>query len=176
MWEGNEMAWRVFFDAYVDRLCRYLLVVTAGNEEVTREVLQATLIRLARHIKPFGQEEVFWSWLTVVARSAFADETRKRRRYLSLLDRFTRQASGRAEETAEPQAQERLETLLEEQLQALPPEEQELIEQKYFAGHSVRQLAQDLGTTEKAIESKLSRIRRRLKEAVLAQLNDESQS
>ena len=58
-----------------------------------RGALQGALVRVTRHIKVFRDETAFWSWLTVLARSAFADETRKQRRYFSFLDRFTRHAS-----------------------------------------------------------------------------------
>jgi DNA-directed RNA polymerase specialized sigma24 family protein len=40
----------------------------------------------------------------------------------------------------------------------------------------VREIAAELQTTEKAVESKLSRIRRKLKDAVLAELNHEPQT
>jgi len=75
---GDEAAYRQFYDAYFDRLLRYLLVVTGGNEEAAREALQLALVRVVRHVKTFETEEKFWSWLTVLARSAFADESRKR--------------------------------------------------------------------------------------------------
>jgi DNA-directed RNA polymerase specialized sigma24 family protein len=45
--------------------------------------------------------------------------------------------------------------------------------QKYFAHQSVREIAIALQTTEKSVESRLSRIRRRLKDAVLSQLKNE---
>ena len=90
MARGDESAYRTFYEAYFHRLFRYLLVVTAGDEDAAREALQATLVRVVRHIKPFREEGVFWSWLTVLARSALSDQTRKRRRYLAFLDRFTR--------------------------------------------------------------------------------------
>ena len=54
------MAWRTFYDAYFDRLWRYLLVVAAGNEDAAREALQATLIRVTRHIKVFRNKETFF--------------------------------------------------------------------------------------------------------------------
>jgi len=57
----------------------------------------------------------------------------------------------------------------------LPPDERDLVEQKYFAQRAVREIANELQTTEKAVESKLSRVRKKLKDAVLADLNDESQ-
>jgi RNA polymerase sigma-70 factor (ECF subfamily) len=176
MTEGNEMAYRMFFDAYFNRLWRYLLVVAAGNEDTARETLQATLIRVARHIKPFRDETVFWSWLTVLARSAYKDETRKRRRYFSFLDRFTSHTAVALDNSAVTDADGRLEVLLSGQIALLPTDEQKLIVQKYSAHRSVRELADEMQTTEKAIESKLSRIRQKLKAAALAQLNDESGS
>jgi RNA polymerase sigma-70 factor (ECF subfamily) len=176
MTEGNEMAYRTFFDAYFNRLWRYLLVVAAGNEDTARESLQATFIRVARHIKPFRDETVFWNWLTVLARSAYKDETRKRRRYFSFLDRFTTHAAVTSDNSAMTDADGRLEVLLSGQIASLPPDEQKLIEQKYFAGRSVRELAEEMQTTEKAVESRLSRIRHKLKTAALAGLNDESRT
>jgi len=170
------MAWRTFYDAYFDRLWRYLLVVAAGNEDVAREALQGALVRVTRHIKVFRDENALWSWLTVLARSAFADETRKRRRYFSFLDRFTRHAVLENEIRKDNHADDRLRVLLAQHVALLPPDEQRLVDQKYSAHCSVREIADEMQTTEKAVESKLSRVRKKLKDAVLAELNHESRS
>jgi RNA polymerase sigma-70 factor (ECF subfamily) len=174
MTEGDEMAWRAFYDAYFDRLWRYLLVVAAGNEDTAREALQATLIRVARHVKVFRDENVFWSWLTVLARSAFTDETRKRHRYFAFLERFTRRAEIENSVGNDGEADKQLWTLLEQNLASLSPDERRLVEQKYFARRAVREIANDRQTTEKAVESKLSRVRRKLKDAILAGLKNEN--
>jgi RNA polymerase sigma-70 factor, ECF subfamily len=170
---GDESAYRTFYDAYFERLSRYLLVVTRGDEEAMREALQATFVRVVRHVRVFPNDTVFWSWLTVLGRTALADQTRKRRRYLAFLDRFTEAA--RVEQTlAKPDpASTDLLAHLEQNLAVLPFEERELLERKYFARESVRQIAADLQTTEKGIESRLVRIRRRLKAALLQSLKHE---
>src|ERR1035437_2339368 len=170
---GDEMAYRAFYHAYFDRLSRYLLVVAAGNEDAMREALQGSLMRVVRHIKVFQSEDVFWSWLRVLARSAFSDETRKRRRYFSFLERFTRHAAVENDGTSDNRMDERLRNLLERHVASLPPDERKLIEQKYFVRRAVREIAGELQTTEKAVESKLSRIRCNLKDAGLAELNHE---
>jgi RNA polymerase sigma-70 factor (ECF subfamily) len=172
MRNGDEMAWRAFSVEYFSRLWRYLLVTTAGDEDLARESLQAALARVARHIKEFGDEAVFWSWLTVLARTACADERKKRRRYRAFLDRFR---VGADEPPDAADADERLNALLGRHLAALPPDERELIEQKYFQHRSVAEIAAGNNATEKAVESKLSRIRRKLKEAALQDLNDETE-
>jgi RNA polymerase sigma factor (sigma-70 family) len=172
---GDETAYRIFYDAYFDRLLRYLLVVTGGNEETAREALQLTLVRVVRHVKTFGSEEKFWSWLTVLARSALADESSKRRRYFAFLDRFTRHQETRPAAMDNGEADERLRALLESKLAALPQDERQLVERKYILRQSVREIADGQQTTEKAVESKLSRVRRKLKVAILTGLKNEQQ-
>jgi RNA polymerase sigma-70 factor (ECF subfamily) len=163
---GDDMAYRTFHEAYCVRLSRYLLVVTAGNEEAMREALQETYRRVAKHVRVFSDEAVFWSWLTVLARSAFVDEGRKRRRYLAFLDRFRHHAAiAPAMWDGDP-----LGEALERNLACLPVDERSLLESKYFERQSVSAIASQLQTTEKAIESRLTRIRQKLKAAVLADL------
>ena len=166
------MAWRIFYNAYFDRLWRYLLVVSGGREDDAREALQSALVRVARHIKMFPDEHFFWGWLTVLARSAFADETKKQRRYLSFLDRFSGHSVVRFDGAANLQSDDQLKNLLERHVALLPPDERTIVEQKYFAHRSVRQIAEEQQTTEKAVESKLSRIRKKLKDVMLAELNE----
>jgi RNA polymerase sigma-70 factor (ECF subfamily) len=170
---GNEDAYRKFYDAYFDRLARYLLVVTSGNEEVMRDVLQATFVRVVRSIKVFPDDTQLWRWLTVIARNAFHDETRKHKRYFAFLDRFTRHARTEQEvNAAEPS--DPLQSLLESAVALLPADERLLVERKYFERRSVRDIAAELEITEKAVEARLVRVRRKVKEVVLTALKDES--
>jgi RNA polymerase sigma-70 factor (ECF subfamily) len=176
MTKGDEMAYRLFYDEYFERLRRYLLVVTSGNEDTTREALQSALLRVVKHIRKFSTETEFWGWLTVLARTALFDQTRKRKRYWSFLERFTRHAE--SERTADVQSDHdtKLLSLLERNLATLPSEEKQLLESKYIDGASVRQIADDFQISEKAIESRLLRIRRKLKAALLENLKHESSS
>lgn len=173
MAHGDEAAFRAFFDAYFDRLFRYLLVVTGGDETAAREALSAAMVRVARHVKPFDTEAQFWGWLTVLARTARADEAKKQRRWFAFLEKFSRQAETESVARNDGEADGRLRELLEQSVEALPPDEKELIAQKYFTSHSVREIAATRQTTEKAVESKLSRVRRKLKDGILAGLKDE---
>lgn len=163
------MAYRAFHKTYFPRLSRYLLVVTAGDEDAMREALQETYRRLVKHIRVFSNESVFWSWLTVLARTALADQRRKHRRYLAFLDRF-----GRHEASAAPTSDgDPLSEALEHHLEDLPDDERALLEWKYFEHESVASIARRLQITEKAVESRLGRIRQKLKAAVLAELKHE---
>ncbi len=170
---GDESAFREFYEAYFDRLLRYLLVVAGGNETAAREALAAALVRVVRHVKPFDAEEKFWSWLTVLARTALADESKKQRRWFAFLERLSRHAETENAGADGDVADERLRTLLDKNLSSLPPDERELVSQKYFLRRSVREIADTQQTTEKAVESKLSRVRRKLKEALFDELKNE---
>ncbi len=170
---GDETAYRTFHEAYYPRLARYLLVVTHGDEEAAREALQATFIRVVRHIKVFHDEVHLWNWLTVLARTAFADQRRKRSRYLAFLDRFTEYARTEAAVAENGQADSRLLAALDVSVRRLPTEERELVERKYFDQESVRNIAESLQASEKAVESRLARVRHKLKDALLATLKHE---
>jgi RNA polymerase sigma-70 factor (ECF subfamily) len=170
---GDETAYRTFHEAYYFRLNRYLLVVANGDEDAAREALQATFVRVVRHIKVFHEETRFWNWLTVLTRTAFADQRRKRSRYLAFLDRFTEHKRTEAVGTENGQADARLLAALESSVRSLPADERELVEQKYFGRESVRAIAESLQTTEKAVESRLGRVRRKLKDALLTALKHE---
>lgn len=173
MSKGDEMAYRVFHDAYFGRLLRYLLVLARGDEEAAREALQLAFVRVVRHIKTFRREDVFWSWLTVLARSAFADENRKRRRYFSFLEKFVSHSEAGSAFQSNGEADEELRELLERQMASLPDDERRLMARKYVEHRAVREIAAEMQTTEKAVESKLSRVRRKLKDAVLSGLKNE---
>jgi len=170
---GDENAYRQFHEAYCQRLYRYLLVVAAGNEDTAREVLQATFIRVVRHIKRFDDEAPFWNWLTVLARTTFLDQTRKQRRYVAFLDRFTRHAHQEIPGSQNGEADTQLLALLEHNLAVLSDEERELVERKYYQRLSVREIAIADQCTEKAVESRLTRARQKLKAGLLRQLKHE---
>ena len=173
MRSGEEAAYREFYDAYYNRLLRYLLVVAAGDEEAAAEALEGALLRVVRYIKLFATEEAFWSWLTVLARSAFNDHSRKHRRYLAFLDRFAVHARLQQSGPASTETEHRLQSALDAALAALPADERQLLEWKYFAHCSVRDIAGELQASEKAVESRLVRIRGRLKALLVAELRHE---
>ncbi len=87
MSRGNEAAFHEFYNLYFNRLLRYLIVITNGQEEIAREAVQLTFMRVARHVRKFDSETAFWNWLAVLARRCAVDELRRNRRQ-HLLARF----------------------------------------------------------------------------------------
>jgi RNA polymerase sigma-70 factor, ECF subfamily len=159
--KADEEAYREFHDLYSHRLFGYLFVLCRGNEEQAREILQQTLIKVARYIRVFDDEEIFWKWQTALARSCWIDETRKRNRYLAALERLWKRNSH--QDLAHDAA---LDELAERAIEFVSEEDRVILKQKYFDGLSVREIAEACGATEKAVESRLTRARARMKEMI----------
>jgi len=178
MASGDENAYRTFHEAYFQRLYRYLLVVAAGDEDAAREAVQSTFLRVVRYIKPFDEETRFWNWLAVLARTALADQRRKGGRYRAFLERFIGHARTETQITpgSDGQADAQLLAALEERVRRLPADERDLVQRKYFARDSVRDIAASLQITEKAVESRLTRVRLKLKSEVLSGLKHEART
>ncbi len=173
--QNDEAAYREFYHAWSGRLWRYLVVATHGDEHLARDALQATMLRVVRYIRVFHDGDTFWSWLTVLARTALADQRKTQSRYRAFLERL-----GLFVETAHfasdgiiSDRHERLHELLVSAVANLPSEERELIESKYYRGQSVRALAEHLHLSEKTVESRLTRLRQKLKDTVFSALRHE---
>jgi len=164
---GEEDAFREFQSQYFDRLYRFLLVVTHGDETQAREALQETMLRVARYIRNFDDENALWNWLKAIGRNAARDAGRKQRRYSFLLERFTQSGQSAAPSVKQ---EDSLAAALEESVGELESCDRLLIEGKYLDGQTVKELAAEMGLTEKAVESKLFRLRRQLREGILKKL------
>jgi RNA polymerase sigma factor (sigma-70 family) len=173
MSRGDEAAFHEFYKLYCNRLLRYLFVVAGGQEEIAREALQLSFVRVARHVRRFDSEAAFWNWLAMLARNCVVDEIRKRNRYQGLLSRLFRQRPANAD-LKSIDADARFAELVQDGLASLPNDERILLERKYFEGEAMRQLADEWQMTEKAMESHLLRVRRKLKNAVLDRLKNET--
>lgn len=167
---GDEAAFDAFYELYSARLYRLLLVVTSGDEETAREVQQVVMIKAARKFKVFAGDAELWAWLSQVARNAFVDHIRK-------LARHSGQASLDAVTPClnfeESRADEQLIEWLEQGLAELHPEDRELIELVYSQGRAQKDLAAESGKTVKSIESKLARLRQKLRKTVLQRIRHE---
>jgi len=166
---GDEAAFREFHSLYFDCIYQFLLVVSRGEVHAAQDALQETMLRVVRHAREFDDEDVFWSWLKAIARNAARDGGRKHRRYLAVLEKFAfwRGDVDAPRATAE---EDTLRSLLREELGVLPPADRFLVEGKYLRGSTVLELATETGLTEKAVETRLVRLRRLLAANLLEKL------
>lgn len=157
MRKGDEDAWREFHRRYFDFLRCY--VSSRGTRPSdTGDVVQQIYLRIVRHIKPFEDFQNLEQWLRCVARCEIIDSGKKRHRRMALMERYQHWVENRHSQPL-PQGES-----VEELLFGLSPDDQSLIRRYYVEGWSHRELAERCQSTPKAIESKLARIRKRIKD------------
>ncbi len=166
---GDEAAFTQFYDRYSMRLYRYLLVLARGNEREAREVLQTVVVKLAKGFKTFDEERRLWGWLASVARNSYVDLCRAQRRD----QRFVPLESHQPELAEGTDEERQLSESLHQALGQLTAEEQELMQAAYMDKRPLQELADDSGQTYKAVESRLTRLRRKLKTKLLNHLRHE---
>ncbi|MGO8679205.1 MAG: RNA polymerase sigma factor [Limisphaerales bacterium] len=169
---GDAAAFSRFYDLYSFRIYKYLLVLAHGEEHEAQEVCQLVLIKLAKRFRMLEDEEQLWAWVRAVARNAFLDQCRARRRRdqaLSIEATPLRPDTGDA-------AEHRLSELVRDALAGLAPEDRELLQAAYVDERPLRELADASRLTYKAIESRLGRLRQKLREKLLHLLSHEHES
>lgn len=173
---GDEEAFHLLYDHYYLRLYRYLLVASYGNEVMAQDAVQESMIRVARKIRPMQSEEDFWRWLTTVARNVLRDQARRQSRYFGMLNRLADWFSFKPDmippSSSEEDLDQKYQRILKQTIQSLPERDRVLMTQKYFENQSVKQIAETLGMTPKALESKLTRLRKSIKKEMLNQLKE----
>ena len=170
--DGDEEAFGWLYDQYCDRLFRYLVVITRGDESLARDLLQTTMTKVARAVKPFSSESHLWHWLALIARNTHLDHLRKQSRSLQFVPLLVEDGPDfPLTETLDQDST--LLHALETCLPSLPDDDRELLEAAYAEGLTHQALAAKHDVSAKAIESKLARVRRRLREAILKHLHHE---
>ncbi len=152
--KGSESAWRIFHDHYSHRIAAFIHQHT-NDQDAIPDILQETLCRIVRHIRKFPTENHLWCWLTRLARSAATDHYRKRQRHDQALHRLFEN------HTPTPSIPN-----IEPHLTALSKTSRILIEEKYFHGYTVKEIAKLHSSTPKKIAHALDAARKTLKQLI----------
>ena len=166
---GDEAAFTELHRQYAARLHRYALVMARGNEHAAAETVQNTFLRAIRSLRTAADDDALWCWLAKAARCAAADAARREQRRSALLAKLT--ALWAADP---PPPAEDPETLwhraLDAALAELPAQDRALLHARYTERAPLSEIAARTGTTDRAIESRLARLRTSLRAAILIQL------
>jgi RNA polymerase sigma-70 factor (ECF subfamily) len=169
MQAGDEEAFNRFYEQYCDRLFRYLVVLCRGDEDLSRDLLQATMVKVARSMRVFESKGDLWRWLAAIARNNFIDAMRKAKRRPAIVP-----LEDSDNLTAEEVADDLWQAALDDALAGISAEDRALVEEIYFQKKSHGEVAARQDTTAKAIESKLARIRQKLRATILRYLRHEN--
>ena len=163
----------------VEPLYRFCFYRVGRRQDLSEEVVQETLVRAIRDLakyEPHRSRDDIFPWLTGLARNEIQRALRREQNAASLqalwerMDDELRSLYARLE--AEPfsdevLAREETREMVNATMSQLPPNYREALEAKYVSGKSVRDMADMLALTEKAVESQLGRARRAFRETFL---------
>lgn len=158
----DETSWRAFHEEYHPQLYR-MARARGASESDAPEIIQGVYLRVLRHAKVIPEAQAFLAWLSCLVRCEVIDHARRRTRRNWLNERIQQwQESRRQEPSTEIAINEELATAM----QTLEATDRALLEQHYLDGWSQKQLAEHHHTTIKAVESKLARLRKHLRQSL----------
>lgn len=171
---GDAAALETLYRTYLPSVWRYAYAQLCGDVAAVEDVVSETFLAAVRQVarlRPGGGR--LSGWLIGIARHKVGDVRRRRVR--------TRTGAGDdepiadADASADPRAASEtaeLRARVAAVIDRLPDEQRQVLEWKYLDGLSVRDMADRLGRTEKAVEAALYRARNAFRDAVERDLPD----
>jgi RNA polymerase sigma-70 factor (ECF subfamily) len=156
---GDECAWRTWYDATFSELYRYILWRCGGLADQAEEVTQETWLTAVQLLHRFDpMQGSFLGWLRGIAanrlRNRFRQSSRRAILRLGLsTDQIDLQSPSQGMESREQQEE------VARALGALPAHYEEVLRARYLDGLGVAEIARARGMTSKAVESLLTRAR-----------------
>jgi|GEM_PF-4036925 len=127
------------------------------------DAFQTTFLLLAKNVRKIRKPESLGSWLYGTARKV-ASRIRKQRASLPSLDIHAVQVTSSSPSAFELIARQHELDTLDRQIQAMPEKDRTPLILFYFAGFSVKQIANQLNLTPAATEGRIRRARARLRQ------------
>src|SRR5690606_15276398 len=121
--------------------------------------------------RPLPDDDALWNWIARAARNAHTDHLRTGGRYRHALERFrdwilsppgSPPAARDSECDSDPLA------ALDGAIAALPDDERELLDARYVHRRPLEEIGASLGCSARAVEGRLARLRRKLRQQLTA--------
>ena len=163
---GEPDALDVVSAAYTP-LLNYVIFAILEDKQEREECLADVLHQVWQAREQFDAKRgSFTTWLTTLARNAALNRKRAQRRReagrAEWDERVPHPGDGPEEQVLKAEERERL----QQAIRNLSHQEQILFYRKYYYLQSTRQIAAELGTSERAVEGKLYRLRKKLQKAL----------
>lgn len=151
-------------------LIRYVITPILPDFRDREEVFSDVLIRIWDRIDQFDPKHGSWTnWLSTIARNAAIDRARRNPTAdAELTEAIPAPSSNPEQEMLRKERQRELYAALN----SLDTSDKVLFYRKYYYRQSTAQIAAECGTTERAIEGRLYRIKRKLRKRLGGDFND----
>lgn len=142
-------------------LIRYVISPILPDPRDREEVFNDVLIRVWNRIGLYQPDSGSWTnWLSAIARNAAIDRARKAP---PPGEELTETIPAPHSDPEQELLRKERQNALRKALQGLDPNDAALFYRKYYYRQSTAQIAAEYGTTERAIEGRLYRIKRKLR-------------
>lgn len=163
---GDEEAFAAFVDEYYPRLYRFAYARVGRDADAAQDIVQRTFQKVVPKLDQFRGEAALFSWLCAFCRVEVCSFWRERNRQLfepledSLEVRAALESLAMADDGPEAELQRKeLARLVRVVLDTLPIRYGNALDWKYLRGWSTEEIADQLGLSQKAAESILTRAR-----------------
>lgn len=144
-------------------MVRYIVRGILRDAQDAEECVSDVFLRVWERFSAFDRAKgTLAAWVTAIARNAAVDRLRRRR----APDETWDEQDGASPSPEEEVLRRERTRLLQKTVDALGAEEQVLFYRKYYYLQSTAQIAAEMGLTERAVEGRLYRLRRRLQKAL----------
>lgn len=168
---GDAEAFARFYRSKFNHVYNVAKRATGFDEQGCLDVVQNTMLRVIRYMKPFDDEVRLRNWLVRVTRSAAFDHLRKERRR-RCREQKAMEGRSQVEDEAPGELFERLDWLRHE-LRGLDRVSAEIIELRYRAGLTLEAIGRRLGMGTGAVHGRLTRTLAKLRKQSNVEMSDE---
>ncbi len=163
---GTQQAFSRLVERYLQTAHAVALRIR-GNHADAEDAAQDAFLKAYQSLDTLRDRKRFGSWLAALTRNAAIDLVRKRQRRDKLVEQLPRNT----DVTPKPEQRDEYE-VVRAQLMAMEAGPREVILLHYFAGHSLREVAQILDISRAAAQKRLVRAREVLSERLVRALGE----
>lgn len=159
--EGHNLSMNYLLEENYKLLYRYMLKMT-GNEEITKDMVQETMIKAVSNIKKFRGDSKFSSWLIRIGINTYKNYMKKNKALTELLEPYVA-----CSESLEGQVEkkEQLRAIVKRLCEVKEPDRSIFI-LKYYEGYDYKEIAAitgvNIGTCKSKIHYLINKLRKEL--------------
>ena len=182
--KGDEQAFNQFFDDYHPRLFRFIMSRIDHDYDLANDMAQDTLCKALDKIADYRGEAALFTWMCQISRSLihahYVKQKRREKIVAPIADTPEMQSILENISVDDEQQPERmtmnsqLKQILEEVLDHLPTDYGNVLTWKYIDELSVIEIAEQMATTQIAVQSVLARARKSFQQVIQKMLNHQS--
>ena len=153
-------------------LMRYIIAPILKNQQDQEDCLSEVTMRVWEKIGQFNQNRGSWNaWLTAVTRNTALNYARNISRHNNV-EEISEDTPSSEPTPEEVMIQQERQAAVNHALHQLSPRDRLLFYRKYYYLQSTAQIASELGMTERAVEGKLYRLKKRLRKMLGGEVHE----